>query len=229
MRRFVPAGALLVAALVLVSCGSSTPKVSATVLLQKAKATADAAHSVHFAITSSNVSLNNTNLIGGQGDLVRPSSLQGTFKVAISGFTASVKVISVGDEFFAELPFTGHYIKTDPASLGLKNPNVLLDPETGLTSLLTLAQSPTLGPVQRRGGELLATVSYLVPGSAVPVIPDDNPSQPVHVTVAINPKTFELRTITLVGPFTSATSNSTYVVTLTDYNEPVDITLPPAS
>ena len=202
---------------------------SATTLLQKAKATADAASAVHFVLTSSGVSLSGTNLVNGEGDLARPSSMKGTFGVAISGFTANVKVVSVGGTFEAELPFTGHYSKTDPASFGLKDPAVLLDPHQGLTSLLTLAHSPTLGKSERQAGELLDTLSYTIPGSAVPVIPDVNPSKPVQLTVAINPTNYQLRTVTLVGPFTSATSNSTYVVTLSNYNEHVKITLPSAS
>lgn len=219
----------IVGALVAAGCGSSTPKVSAATLLHKAKTTADAASAVHFVLTSSGVTLSGTNLVNGRGDLVRPSSLQGSFGVAISGFTANVKVVSVGGTFEAELPFSGHYTKTNPSDFGLKNPAELLDPNTGLTSLLTLAQAPKLGPSERQGGELLDTVSYTVPGRAVPVIPDVNPSEPVRLTVGINPTSYQLRTVTLTGPFTSATSNCTYVVTLSNYNEHVDITLPSAS
>lgn len=223
------AALVLLAAFALAACGSSTPKVSAPVLLQKAKAKADASSAVHFVLTSKNVALTGTNLVGGQGDLARPSSLQGSFSVAISGFTANVKVVSVGDVFEAELPFSGHYTKTNPANFGLTNPAELLDRDKGLTKLLTLAQNPTLGPSERVGGELLETVSYTVPGTAIPVLPDENPSKPVQLTVAINPSNYELRSVTLVGPLTSATSDSTYVVTLSNYDEHVNITLPPAS
>lgn len=226
----VAAAALaLLAAPALAACGSSTPNVSAPVLLQKAKAKADASSAVHFVLTSKNVALSGTNLVGGQGDLARPSSLQGSFSVAISGFTANVKVVSVGDVFEAELPFSNHYAKTDPANFGLTNPAELLDRDKGLTKLLTLAQNPTLGPSVRVGGELLDTVSYTVPGTAIPVLPDENPSKPVRLTVAINPSNYELRSVTLVGPLTSATSDSTYVVTMSNYDEHVNITLPPAS
>lgn len=223
------AALVLLAAFALAACGSSTPKVSAPVLLQKAKAKADASSAVHFVLTSKNVALTGTNLVGGQGDLARPSSLQGSFSVAISGFTANVKVVSVGDVFEAELPFSSHYTKTNPANFGLTNPAELLDRDKGLTKLLTLAQNPTLGPSERVGGELLETVSYTVPGTAIPVLPDENPSKPVQLTVAINPSNYELRSVTLVGPLTSATSDSTYVVTLSNYDEHVNITLPPAS
>lgn len=222
--------AALLAAPLLAACGSSpSAQVSAAVLLQKAKTTADAASAVHFVLTSSNVSLSGTNLVSGEGDLVRPSSLQGTFSVAVSGFTAKVDVASVGDVFEAKLPFTNHFQKTNPANFGLTNPALLLDPQKGLAKLLTLAQNPKLGPTKRVGGELLDTVSYSVPGSAVPVLPDANPSRPVQLTVAIDPRSYQLRSVTLVGPLTSATSDSTYVVTLTKYDEHVTVTLPPTS
>lgn len=218
------------AAMGLSGCGgSSTPHVSAATLLQKAKTTADAASAVHFVLTSSNVSLSGTNITGGHGDLARPNSLEGSFSVAISGFTANVKVVSVGAVFEAELPFSTTYTKTDPAKFGLTNPAELLDPNKGLTSLLTLAQNPIVGPAKRVGGELLETVSYTVPGTTIPVLPDANPSKPVQLTVAIDPATFQLRSVTLTGPLTSATSNSTFVVTLSNYDEQVSITLPTAS
>jgi lipoprotein LprG len=231
-RAGLPAAAValaLAAASGLAACGSSTAKVSAPELLQKAKEKADASSSVHFVVTSKNVALTGTNLVGGEGDLARPSSLQGSFSVAVSGFTANVKVVSVGDVFEAQLPFSNHYAKTDPANFGLTNPAQLLDPDKGLTKLLTLAENPKLGAPQRVGGELLETVSYTVPGTAIPVLPDENPSQPVQLTVAINPSNYELRSVTLVGPLTSATSNCTYVVTLSNYDEHVNITLPPTS
>lgn len=232
LRAGSPAATLAAAvatAFLVASCGSSSPHVSAPVLLQKAKATADAASSVHFVLTSHNVALSGTNLVGGQGDLVRPNSLQGTFSVAISGFTANVKVVSVGNVFMAELPFTTHFQKTNPANFGLTNPAELLDPAKGLTKLLTLAQNPQMGPTERVNGELLDTVTYTVPGSSIPVLPDAAPSQPVKLTVAVNPSSYQLRSVTLVGPLTSATSDSTYVVTLSNYNQHVTITLPSSS
>jgi lipoprotein LprG len=228
MRRLCTV-ALALPLLGVAACSSSaTTHASAAVLLQKAKSTADSASAVHFVLTSSNVSLDSTNITGGTGDLARPSSLRGTFKVALSGFTASVKVVSVGDVFEAELPFTNHYEKTDPANFGLTNPAELLDPNKGLTNLLALAENPQRGASERVAGELLDTVTYTVPGNDIPVLPDANPSKPVELTVAINPSNYQLRSVTLIGPLTSATSNSTFVVTLSNYDEHVTITLPPA-
>lgn len=212
------------------ACGaSSSPHVSAPALLAKAKATADAASAVHFRLTSENVPLTGTNLTGGDGDLVRPDSLKGSFNVAVNGFVAAVEVVSVNGVFEAKLPFSSSYQKTDPSKFGLTDPAALLDPHKGLTSLLTLAQNPQLGPAKRVNGELLDTVSYTVPGSSIPVLPDANPAQPVQLTVAVNPSNYQLRSVTLIGPLVSAATKSTFVVTLSDYNEKVSITLPAAS
>jgi hypothetical protein len=118
--------------------------------------------------------------------------------------------------------------KTDPASFGLTDPAQLLDPTHGLSNLLTIGTGARSSGQERIAGEALDEVTTTVPGSSIPVLPDANPAQPVTLVAAINPKTFQVRQISLTGPFTSATSNSTYVVTLTNYNEAVTITLPPA-
>lgn len=224
-----PALAALSAASVLGACGSSTPKVSAQTLLQKAKAAADAATAVHFKLSSKNVALTSTNLVGGQGDLARPDSLQGSFSVAINGFTANVAVASVNGAFEAKLPFAAHYQKANPSSFGLTDPAQLFNPQKGLTSLLANAQGAELGPQVRTSGELLDTVVFKVPGTSIPVLPDANPSQPVDLTAAIDPSTYQLRTVTLVGPLTTNKYNSTFTLELTNYNEHVTITLPPTS
>jgi lipoprotein LprG len=225
--RFIIAAGI--AALVASACGggSSAPKAGPETLLHQAKATIDATPSLHFTLTSENVTGNGTNLSAGQGDLVRPDSLQGSFTVNIQGFNAEVKVVSKGGVFEAELPFQSKYTKADPASLGLTDPAKLLDPNHGLSNLLIVGTGAQSSGQERIDGELLDKVTTTVPGSSIPVLPDANPGQPVTMVSAINPKNFQLRQISLTGPFTSATSNSTYVVTLTKYGEAVTITLPP--
>ncbi len=219
----------LAVALTMSACGTSATKADPTTLLGNAKTTADASSSVHFTLSSSNTATSGTNITAGEGDLARPDQMQGSFTVTLHGFGADVKVVSKGGVFEALLPFTTHYVVTNPANYGLKNPAELLNPSNGLTSLLAVAHNPQGTKRVRLQGELLDTVTFQVPGAAIPVLPDAKPSEPVTVVAAINPKNFELRQVTLVGPFTSATSNSTYVVTLTNYDENVTITLPPTS
>jgi lipoprotein LprG len=221
----------LALALVPLACGgsSSPPKGNPETLLQQAKATLDSATSVHFKLSTSNVSSGGTNLTGGEGDLVRPDAMQGSFTVTVSGFSANVKVVTKGGVFMAQLPFSNSYKVTNPSSFGLENPAKLMDPNTGVTNLLTEAQNPKFTGQVRVGGELLDTIAYTVPGSAMIVLPDADPSKPVDVVAAINPSNHQLRQIALTGPLTSSSSNSTFTLTLTNYNEPVTITLPSSS
>jgi lipoprotein LprG len=210
------------------STASPPPKLNPQTILQEAKAKADASSSVHFVLTS-NVGSSGTNIVAGAGVLVRPDELQGSFSVTFKGLTLDVKVVSKGTVFEALLPFAKGYVKTNPASFGLTNPAQLMDPNTGLTSLLAHPQNPRVTSQERVAGELLDTVTFSVPGTSIPVLPDANPSKPVTLIAAIDTSSHELRQITLVGPLTSANSDSTFILTLTSYNERVNITLPPTS
>jgi lipoprotein LprG len=223
---FVVAAGLL-AALAAGCGGSSGSKANPEVLLQQAKTTLNATSSAHFVLTSQNVSTSGTNLTGGEGDLARPAQLQGSFSVTVEGFGTSVKVVSKGGVFAAQLPFQNHYTRVSPATFGLTDPSALLDPAHGLSNLLTAGTNPQYTGQERYKGELLDEVTSIVPGSAIPVLPNAKPSETVTMVVAINPKSHETRQISLTGPFTSKTSDSTYVVVLSAYNKPVNITLPP--
>jgi len=211
------------------ACGSSTPNVAPQKLLAEAKAKADGSSGVRFTLTSSGVSLKGQNIIGGKGDLIRPDSLEGSFTVAESGLEVTVKVVSVNGTFEVLLPFASHYQKANPAAFGLTDPAQLLSPTHGLTSLLALARNPRSLGDATVAGQVVEKVAFDVPGQDIPVLPDADPSVPVSLVVAINPKTFELVQVTLTGPLTSPGSNSTYVLTLSHYDERLQITLPPTS
>ncbi len=229
MRRPLLAAGLgaLLALLISVCGGSSTPKANPETLLHNAKVVIDTTPSAHFTLTSQNVSGGGINLTGGEGDIARPNQLQGSFAVVVNGLNANVKVAAKNGVFVAQLPFQSHWSRTNPASFGLGDPSQLLDPTHGLSGLLVEGTGVHMSGQERLSGELLYEVTWMVPGHDVPLLPNAKPSETVTVVGAINPHTYQLRQISLTGPFTSASSNSTYVVTLTNYGEPVNVTLPP--
>jgi len=226
LARLAGIAALTCVTLAAGGCSQSTPKADPAALLSAARTTLDATPSVHFALTSQVPSRGAATILAGRGDLARPDSIQGSFTVSIAGFPAEVKVISSGGVFAAQLPFTSGYVKTEPSRFGLENPAQLMDPNSGITSLLAGATDPKLGPQVRIAGELLDTVTATVPGDKIPVLPDAAPQKPVAMVALINPSNDQLRQISLTGPFTSASDNGTYVLTLTAYGEHVDIALP---
>lgn len=213
----------------LAGCGASeraaTP-LSASQILARARATVNATRSVHFALSSQGIHSSSSVVVGGQGDLLRPAELSGTFTVAVGGFDASVGVVETGGTFYALTPFASHYTVTNPADYGLGNPAQLLSPSAGVSALLTRATDLRILGDERIAGELLVRVSGSVPGAAVPVLPDLARSKPVSMVVAVDPVDFQVREVVLTGPFASATSDATYTVTLTGYGEAVHIAAP---
>ncbi|MGQ4819625.1 LppX_LprAFG lipoprotein, partial [Enterococcus faecium] len=77
-----------------------------------------------------------TLLVGGEGDIARPASFDGTLEVQALGSTLDLEVVSVDDTVYAQLPFTSGFSVIDPAQFGFGDPGDLLDPETGISQLL---------------------------------------------------------------------------------------------
>lgn len=210
--------------------GGGTKQETASQLLARAKKTLDSTQALHFVLTSSGAPSGGTQLLGGEGDIKRPSSFAGTLKVQASGATVNVKVVSVNGTVYAQLPFTSGFSKVDPASFGVGDPGKLLDPNSGITQLLTDVQNPKLGEEKRVGGDVVRTVTGDIPGDKVAaVLTDKDPSKPVHAVFSIDEKTGQLLEVQLTGPFFTADQNGTYTLQLSKYGENVDITAPPTS
>lgn len=218
--------AAAVAAALGAGCGSAPAPTDPAAIVRQAKAAVDATPSVHFTLQSAGAKGSGTVVLGGSGDAARPDELRGTFDVEVDGLPVTVKVLAAGGGFYVQPPFATGYTKTDPTTYGIGDPSTLLDPTKGLSSILpALAQLRSEGRV-RVGSEVADQVTGQLPGSALPaVLPDTDPSVPVKVTVDVIPATHQVRRIVLVGPFDSA-SPSTYTVVLTDYGEPLHVTVP---
>ena len=81
---------------------------------------------------------------------LRPDSMQGGFTVSVDGFRADVKVISKGGVFTAELPFYIGRSRRPTRRSWTRGPAELMDPQTGLTSLIGAASDLRMGPERRR-------------------------------------------------------------------------------
>jgi lipoprotein LprG len=228
-RRGVPllAPALVLAALVS-GCGGGEPDESAAELLDRAKTTLDEAESAHFVLTSENAPTSGTLLVGGEGDIARPSSFEGTLKVLAMGSTVDLEVVSVDGTVYAQLPFTSGFSEVDPAQFGFGDPGALLDPDTGISQLLADADDAELGEERRVDGEVVREVTAELPGELVEqILTSEDPSTPVQARFSIASESGELRRAELTGPFFSADDEATYIVELSDFGADVEITAPP--
>lgn len=212
----------------LAACGSDEPEESAQELLERAKVTLDEAETAHFVLDSEDVPDEGTLLIGGEGDLARPASFEGTLKVRAAGATLDLGVVSVDGTVYAQLPFSSSYSVIDPAQFGFGDPGALLDPDTGISQLLAQAESAALGEERRVGGEVVREVTAELPGELVEqILVSQDPSRPVEARLSIVTETGELRRVELTGPFFSA-DDATFILELSDFGDDVDITAPPA-
>ncbi len=220
--------ALLVAAtIVLAGCGGASDE-SPEDLLSRAKTALDDASSVHFTLNTAEEPRTEAGLLGGEGDLLRPSSFHGTLQVVVAGTRVQVEVVSVAGTVYAKLPFTSGFSVVDPADYDIGDPAALLDPDTGISQLLDAVENPKVGEERRVGGEVVREVSGLIPGDVVDrLLTSKDPGKPVEATFAIATDGAELLRADLTGPFFTAEDDDTYVVQLSGYGADVEISAPP--
>ncbi len=226
-RRCVPLLALVLFTGPALGACSGGSQESAPELLATAKTTLDDASSLHFLLDSQGAPTTGTLLVGGEGDVARPASFEGTLQVLALGSTLDLAAVSVDGTVYAQLPFASGFSVVDPAQFGFGDPGALLDPETGISQLLSEATSPKLGEERRVDGEVVREVTAELPGELVErLLTSQDPSRPVQARFSIAVGSGELLRAELTGPFFSAEDDATYTLELSDFGADVDITAP---
>ena len=202
---------------------------SAPDLLARAKTTLDEASSAHFVLDSEGAPDSGTLLVGGEGDIARPASFEGTLKVRALGSALDLEVISVDGTVYAQLPFTSGFSVVDPAHVRLRRPGRAARPRH---RHLPAAGRGGLGPSWgRRAGSTARWSARSPPNSPATSwsrsSPAQDPSQPVQARFSIATETGELRRAELTGPFFTAGEDATYTLELSDFGADVEITAPP--
>jgi LppX_LprAFG lipoprotein len=219
---------LVIALPALAGCGGSEPAESAADLLARAKTTLDETSSLHFVLTSEGAPTTGTALTGGEGDVLRPASFDGTLQVLAAGSPLDLAVVSVDGTVYAQLPFTSGFSVVEPAQFGFGDPGALLDPDTGISQFLAEADGAELAEERRVGGEVVREVTAEVPGDLVEqVLTSEDPSQPVQARFAVATDSGQLRRAELTGPFYAAGQDATFTIELSDFGADVEITAPP--
>lgn len=220
-------GALLAVSGVSGCSKDAAPEVTAAERLAQAKRKLDAASSARFTLTTDQVPESGPALVGGEGVMARPRKFQGDLDVRLGAGTATVSVISVDGKVFAKLPFASAYARTDLKQFGLGDPGELMDPDSGLSTLLVRAENAKFGGKSRINGEVVQEISATAPGEVVAdLLVSADPTKPVAANFALTEDTGELRRVTLTGPFFKAGVNSIITVVLDGYGEKVTITAP---
>lgn len=226
-RRSVLAVAGLAIALAGCSGGEAAPAQPPAERLAAAKAVFDAAGSVALDLSSRDVPSVENGVTAAKGDgVISPTEprFQGTITGTVGGVAGTIDAIAIGETAYLKL-FTPEYEETDLDTLNAPNPALFFDPAVGISSLLTQTGDPKDDGQTRSGREVLTKIDGTLPGARIEELfhlGDGTGTFTVSYGIT---DTDELRTATLVGPFFAGVE-ATYLLTLTDYGAPVEITRP---
>jgi lipoprotein LprG len=218
---------LLVLGMLLAGCGGSdTPEDSPTQVLAAAKKQLDTTSGVRIGLSTPKLPTGVDGLLSATGIGTHAPAFQGTIKVAAKGFTADADVVAVDGEVHAKLPFTKRFTVIDPADYGAPDPASLLDPEDGLSSLLTSATGMKSDGEVREGKTVLRSYTGTVPGRSVAaVIPSATPGATFGATFTVGARD-RLSKAVLTGPFYPESGDVTYTITFDQYDTEKDIAAP---
>jgi len=227
-RAVALAAAVVGVALAASACGGSGSSLSPADALAQAKKHLDETKGVHVVLATKDLPAGVDGLEKADGVLTRAPAFKGTITAPIKGLTASVDVVAVGGKVYVKLPFVGTFQDVDPADFGVPDPATLLDPDTGISSLLPATEHVKKGDSVRGGKDnkqVLTEYSGSVPGDAVAgVIPGATGDFDATYTIDDDG---ELTQAVVTGRFNGAdVAPNTYTVTLDDYGTSPEISAP---
>lgn len=157
---------------------------------------------------------------------MEPPAFDGTITANVSGVQADVPTIAVDDQLYVKLPFSPGFISTTPEDLNVPDPARLFDVDDGLAGLLTLTEAAEFGEQTRVGAEVTRQITGSLPGQSVrDLLQVGDPEQDFAVSYGLVEDSWEVRTVTITGPFYPP-DEATYEVTVDQYGEPVTVTAP---
>jgi lipoprotein LprG len=226
LRRSLVLGAA--AALVLGGCTGSTRAdgQSPEEVLAEAKTVLDETSGVRLRLATEKLPPSVDGVLRAEGVGTHDPAFKGDLTVSIGGLPADVPVIAAQGKVMAELPFTTSYVEVDPAAYAAPDPAGLMDPDEGLSSLLTAAEDVEEGEQVRSGKDVLSSYSGSVPGEVVAsIIPSAAAGTDFDATFTVDGED-RLREAVLSGPFYPEAKSVTYTITFDEYGTTADITLP---
>jgi lipoprotein LprG len=212
----------------LTGCSGSTggSDLSPTQTLAAAKHQLDRTRGVHLVLSAGKLPSGVDGLLHADGVGTHAPAFKGDIKVATSGFTADAAVVAVAGQVYAKLPFTTRFSKINPAKFGAPDPATMMDPKSGLSSLLTAATHVKQGKQQRDGRKVLSTYTAKLPGRAVAaILPSASASGSFDATFTVT-DTHQLDKAVLTGPFYPNAGDVTYTIAFDRYGHAANITAP---
>lgn len=228
MRRRTLAATALAAVLALSGCtsGSSSQERTPEDVLTAAKTVLDETSGVRVVLEADAVPAGVDGILRASGIGTHDPAFEGDLKVSTGGVEFDVPVVAAQGKVFVQLPFTTEFVDVDPTDYGAPDPAGLMEPEGGLSSLLTAAERVEEGEQVRSGEDVLAGYTATVPGEVVAsIIPSASAEEDFDASFTIDEED-RLREAELTGQFYPGSDDVTYTISFDRYDTTADITLP---
>lgn len=162
-----------------------------------------------------------------EGVLTNAPAFDGTASGTFEGFPATdVGIISVDDQVYVDI--LGGWRDFEPEEFCAPDPALLLDPEAGVSTVLSSAEDLDEGESERGGednDEILTPYTGTVPGAAIKNILPCAPGDSYDATFTITADG-ELRQAVLTGEFFEGGGDLTYTIGIDEYDVEQEITKP---
>ncbi|GAB3993003.1 LppX_LprAFG lipoprotein [Nocardioides marmoraquaticus] len=196
-------------------------------VLAEAKQAFDDASSVRLELSTDAQPSSGNGVLGAEGVLTPQPAFEGQVRVLLNNLAATVPVVSVDGDVYAQIPLLGPGWRTiDPTEYGAPDPAEFADPEQGLSALLTELEGAEEGEQTRDGDTILTTYSGELPGTSVQrIIPSADDTVPYPTTVGVDDEGRAV-SVSITGPFFGDGGDVTYDVGFSDYDAGATVEAP---
>lgn len=203
--------------------------VSPEEVMAAAKEKLDTTSGVHVRLSTDDEPDEGDYLASAEGTLIAdPPAFEGEVAGRVLGVEASdIPVISVGGDLYVEVPVLG-WRTEDPSEFCAPDPALLLDPETGVSPILTATEDLEAGDSELGGEDNKETItpfSGTVPGDTIRNILPCAEGDDFEAAYRIDGDGF-LLDAEITGEFFPDMDAITYVISVDDYDVEQEITAP---
>lgn len=224
----------LVVGLMLAACTPQpdAPDLTADEIKNRAAETMAALKSLHFTIelTGALTYIDPTRILAlkrAEGDIVAPDRVAATIRTRTFGSTTDISVVGVGTQQWARNPASGQW-EALPPEYGTFDMGALFNNEYGLSGLLR-TQSFTKQPNETVENQTHYVLATQTPGATLNRMTSGMITQGnVDVKLWINSETMRVSQIVLTELDTDPEEPTRWQITLSAFDQPVDIA-PPAT
>ncbi|NYJ01829.1 lipoprotein LprG [Nocardioides thalensis] len=204
--------------------GSVTPEE----VMAYAKSLLDETSGVRISLKTNDEPPEGDYLAAAEGTITTQPAFDGTVSGRVMGFDASdIDVVSVDGELQVNVPVTG-WTTFDPSEFCAPDPALLLDPESGVSSVLTAAEGLEEGEAERGGADnevILTPFDGTVPGEAIQQILPCAEGDEFEATFRVNGDGY-LDSADITGEFFPGVEDITYTIQVLEYDVEREITAP---